>query len=196
MRSGSRSSRPGTWRRRRADRVVAQLPEALELVVRAVQAGYAFDTGLRLIAEEMTGPVAAEAGRVAMELEHGIELDVSLDGLSHRAPAPEVQFFVAAVLVQKVAGGSLSEVLEKLSTTIRQRIEIRDLLRAKSAEARLSALAIIAIGPVLLAYLSWVNWSYVEPLFAEAEGRALLRNAVLWDIVGVFFLNWFIRIRI
>jgi Flp pilus assembly protein TadB len=184
------------WSRRRAGLVVAQLPEALELVVRALQAGLGVDAGFRLIAEEMTGPVAAEFGRVTTELEHGIALEAALDGLDRRVPAPELQFLVAAVLVQKVAGGDLGEVLGKLGTTIRQRIEIRSLLRAKSAEARLSALAIIATAPLLLAYLAWTNWSYVEPLFVEARGRALLRNAALWDLAGICCMHWFIRIRI
>jgi tight adherence protein B len=191
-----RSVLAGLWSRRRAKQVVAQLPEALELIVRTLHAGLGVETGFRLIAEEMTGPVAGEFGRLATELEHGIALEAALDDLGRRAPAPEVQFFVAAVLVQRVAGGNLGEVLEKLGTTIRRRSEIRDMLRVKSAEARLSALAIIALAPLLLAYLASTNWPYVEPLFAEARGRALLRNAMIWQFVGIIVLNWIIRIRI
>src|SRR5262249_3650769 len=118
---------PFAWlirrKRRRIRQFVAAMPDAVELISRALRAGHGLASGLRLVSEEMRGPIADEFNRVFEEQNLGIPIELSLRGMADRVPAMDVRFFVIAVIIQRATGGDLAEVLDKIGRLIRQRFE-------------------------------------------------------------------------
>ena len=141
------------------------MPEAVELISRALRAGHGLASGMHLVAEEMKGPIADEFGRVFEEQNLGIPLELALRGMADRIPAMDVRFFVIAVVIQRATGGDLAEVLDKIGRLIRQRFELQGHVRALTAEGRLSGVVLLALPPGLLAFLSFSNYNYISVLF-------------------------------
>ena len=121
------------------------MPEAVELISRALRAGHGLASGLKLVAEEMKGPIADEFGRVFEEQNLGIPIEMSLRGMAERIPAMDVRFFVIAVIIQRSTGGDLAEVLDKIGKLIRQRFEL--VRPRQGADGRGAALGDRAAGP-------------------------------------------------
>ena len=165
-------SLPFLWlRRRKAARTqafLAKMPEAVELMSRAMRAGHGLASGLSLVAEEMKGPIAEEFRRVFEEQNLGIPLDVALRDLSDRVPAMDVRFLVTAIVIQRGTGGDLAEVLDKIGRLIRQRFELIGHVKALTSEGRLSGVVLLALPPALLGFLAVSNW----PLHPRAVRHA------------------------
>ena len=100
------------------------MPEAVELISRALRAGHGLASGLHLVAEEMKGPIADEFNRVFEEQNLGMPIELSLRNMADRIPVMDVRFFVIAVIIQRATGGDLAEVLDKIGRLIRQRFEL------------------------------------------------------------------------
>ena len=100
------------------------MPEAVELISRALRAGHGLASGLHLVAEEMKGPIADEFNRVFEEQNLGIPIELALRNMADRIPVMDVRFFVIAVIIQRSTGGDLAEVLDKIGRLIRQRFEL------------------------------------------------------------------------
>ncbi|HEV7815070.1 MAG TPA: type II secretion system F family protein, partial [Janthinobacterium sp.] len=109
-------------RRRRLAQLERQLPDAIDLTIRALRAGHAFSSSLQMIGEEMSDPIAGEFRVVHDEINFGVSLQQALSNLSERIPLTDLRFFVVAVMVQRDSGGNLTEVLGKLSRLIRERL--------------------------------------------------------------------------
>ena len=115
-------------RRRRARRLAAfeeQFPEAIDLVARALRAGHAFTTGLGIAADEMPAPVGMEFKRVYDQQNFGMSMPEALRTMASRVPVLDARFFVTAVLTQRESGGNLAEVLDNLSSVMRDRFKVR-----------------------------------------------------------------------
>ncbi len=159
---------------KRMKKFLDAMPEAVELIGRALRAGHGLASGLRLVAEEMKGPIADEFGRVFEEQNLGIPIEMSLRGMADRIPAMDVRFFVIAVIIQRSTGGDLAEVLDKIGKLIRQRFELFGHVKALTAEGRLSGVVLLALPPGLLGFLSISNYNYVAPLFTTPLGNKML----------------------
>jgi len=172
------------------------MPEAVELIGRALRAGHGLASGMRLVAEEMKGPIADEFGRVFEEQNLGIPIEVSLRGLADRVPAMDVRFFVIAVIVQRSTGGDLAEVLDKIGRLIRQRFELQGHVRGLTAEGRLSGIVLLALPPGLLGFLSMSNYKYVEPLFTTPLGNKMLLITAALQLVGAYSIKKIVAIKV
>ena len=150
------------------------MPEAVELISRALRAGHGLASGLHLVAEEMKGPIADEFNRVFEEQNLGIPIELSLRNMADRIPVMDVRFFVIAVIIQRSTGGDLAEVLDKIGRLIRQRFELQGLVKSLTAEGRLSGIVLLALPPGLLAFLSFSNYGYISPLFTTSVGTKML----------------------
>ena len=137
-------------RRKRIEQFVEAMPEAVELVSRALRAGHGLASGLHLVAEEMKGPIADEFNRVFEEQNLGIPIELALRNMADRIPVMDVRFFVIAVVIQRSTGGDLAEVLDKIGRLIRQRFELRGHVKSLTAEGRLSGVVLLALPPSLL----------------------------------------------
>ena len=148
------------------------MPEAVELISRALRAGHGLASGLHLVAEEMKGPIADEFNRVFEEQNLGIPIELALRNMADRIPVMDVRFFVIAVVIQRSTGGDLAEVLDKIGRLIRQRFELHGHVKSLTAEGRLSGVVLLAMPPVAArASLSFVNYDYVSVLFTTPDRR-------------------------
>jgi tight adherence protein B len=172
------------------------MPEAVELVSRALRAGHGFAAGLHLVAEEMVGPIADEFNRVFEEQNLGVPIELALRNMADRIPVMDVRFFVIAVIIQRATGGDLAEVLDKIGRLIRQRFELQGLVRSLTAEGRLSGVVLLAMPPTLLAFLCFTNYDYISTLFSTPPGVKLLSITALAQLVGAYVIKKIIAIKV
>jgi tight adherence protein B len=183
-------------KRKRIKKFLQAMPEAVELVARALRAGHGLASGLHLVAEEMEGPIADEFGRVFEEQNLGVPLEVALRGLSERIPTLDVKFFVIAVVIQRSTGGDLAEVLDKIGRLIRQRFELFGHVRSLTAEGRLSGIVLLALPPGLLAYMCVVNYDYVNVLFTTPIGTKMLVVTAVMQVLGAAMIKKIVAIKV
>ena len=179
----------------RQEKILSQLPEALDLIARSVRAGYAFAGGFQMVAEEMRDPVAMEFRRALEERNFGASLREVMENLAARIDLMEGKLFATAVLVQAESGGNLAEVLDNLSEMIRERFRLKGKVRTLSAEGRLSAVFLISLPCLLLAWLTLANPDYLRPIFEWRYGAALIGGTVFWVLVGVVWIWRIVQIK-
>jgi len=183
-------------KQKRIKKFVEAMPEAVELISRALRAGHGLASGLHLVAEEMRGPIADEFNRVFEEQNLGIPIELSLRNMADRIPVMDVRFFVIAVIVQRATGGDLAEVLDKIGRLIRQRYELLGHVKALTAEGRLSGIVLLALPPALLAFLSFSNYGYISPLFTTAVGTKMLVVTGVLQLLGAWMINKIVAIKV
>jgi tight adherence protein B len=191
---------PFAWLVRRKHRRIRQfvgaMPDAVELISRALRAGHGLASGLRLVAEEMKGPIADEFNRVFEEQNLGIPIELALRNMADRIPVMDVRFFVIAVIIQRATGGDLAEVLDKIGKLIRQRFELFGHVKALTAEGRLSGIVLLAMPPALLAFLYTVNREYINVLFQTPIGVKLLTFTAILQVVGAWSIKKIVSIKV
>lgn len=183
-------------KRKRIKSFVSQMPDALELVGRALRAGHGLASGLSMVAEEMPRPISQEFGRVFEEQNLGIPIEEALRGLAERVPAMDVRFFVTAVVVQRGTGGDLAEVLDKISRLIRERFQVLGQVQALTAEGRLSGIVLLAMPPALLAFCYTTNPAYIGLLFSTPLGTKMIAIAGALQFVGAIAIKKIITIKV
>lgn len=181
---------------RRISQFMTSLPEAVELMSRALRAGHGLASGMQLVSHEMKGPVSAEFGRAFEEQNLGVPMDDALRGISTRIPTMDVRFLVTAIIIQRTTGGDLAEVLDKIGRLIRQRFELVGHVKALTAEGRLSGMVLMALPPGLLAFIAVSNPSYVSPLFTTTLGTKLLAVTVFLQVLGALAIKKIISIKV
>ena len=180
----------------RLSRLERQLPEALDLVARALRAGHSFASGVQMIGEEMADPIASEFRMVADEVNFGVSLQQALTNLSERVPLTDLRYFVVAVLIQRDSGGNLTEVLTNLSRLIRDRLKLLARVRVLSSEGRLSAW-ILGLMPFALAGLmSIFNPEFMDPLWQDPMGLIVVKYMLVLMAVGVLILRKIVKIHV
>lgn len=185
--------------RRRAARVAKfeeQLPEALDIVKRALKAGHPFTQALKLIAEDMEDPIRREFEYIFTEINYGSDVRRALLGLLERLPTVSVMAFVTAVLVQRETGGNLAETLERITTVIRGRFKLHRRVRTLSAEGRLSAWILALVPLVLFVVIRLTTPDYLTILVRHPMGPNLIAAAVALALVGVVWIRSIIRIQV
>lgn len=171
-------------RKQRFARFEEFFPEAIDLLGRAIRAGHAFSTGLRVVAEESTDPISTEFRQVYEEQKFGLPLSESLLALSDRMTLLDVRIFVTAVLIQVESGGNLAEILDNLSHIIRDRFRFRRQLRTHTAHGRMTGW-VLASAPVVAGVgMFMLNPEYIRVLFEEPLGRLMLVMAAGLQLVG------------
>jgi tight adherence protein B len=183
-------------RRGRLKAFGAQLPDALELMGRALRAGHSLASGFQLVSQEMPAPIAKEFQRTYEEQNFGVPLDEALRALTQRLPNVDLRFFVTAVLVQRQTGGDLAEILDKLSYIIRERFKLFGQVQALTAEGRLSGWILNALPFAVLAALLKLNPSYVKLLFNDPLGIKMLAVAGVMQVMGAIAIRKIVNIRV
>ena len=173
-----------------------QMPEALDLIKRALKAGHPFSQALKLVAEDMNDPIAHEFDLVFSEINYGGDLRSALLGLLDRIPSVSVMALVTAVLVQKDTGGNLAETFERITAVIRGRFKLHRRVRTLSAEGRLSAWILALVPLVLFAVVSVTTPEYLPMLVKNPMGKNLIAAAVVLGVLGILWIRRIIRIRV
>lgn len=173
-----------------------QFPEALDLIARALKAGHAFATGLKMAADELSEPVGPEFRKTFDEQNFGLPLKDALENLTLRLPILDVRFFATAVLIQRETGGNLSEILENLAHVVRERFKILRQVRVYTAHGRLTGYVLLALPAVLGIALSFINPDHMNMLFRERMGQILLMVAMGMQIAGYIWIKQVVKIEV
>lgn len=183
-------------RNRRLGKFETQLPDALDLMIRALRAGHAFPSALQMVGDEMPEPIAAEFRIVHDEVNFGVALQQALTNMSERIPLTDLRYFIVSVLIQRESGGNLTEVLGNLSRLIRDRLKLMAKVKVLSSEGRLSAW-ILGLMPFILAGLMYlVNPGFMTPLWTDPIGHSIIQYTLTLMAFGVVVLRKIIRIRV
>jgi tight adherence protein B len=166
-------------RRSRMSRFEAQLPEALDLMCRALRAGISLEFGFRSVGDELEDPVGTEFGQVADEVSLGLDTRVALQNLALRMNTSDMPFFINAILIQRETGGNLAEILQNLATVIRERIKFYGKVRTLMAQTQFTANLLGILPIAVFGGLMLIQPSYIEPLFVPPGKYALVGSGVL-----------------
>lgn len=193
-------SMPFLWllnkRRVRLKLFAEQLPDALELVGRALRAGHSLGAGMHVVGEEMPSPVADEFGRVYEEQNLGISLEDAMRNMCERVPNLDLRFFVTSVAIQRQTGGDLAEILDKIGYVVRERYRILGQVKALTAEGRLSGVVLIALPIFLFILMLHTKPDYISLLWTHETGVKWLIGAILLQIVGAIAIKKIVDIKV
>lgn len=174
----------------------AMLPEALDLIGRALRAGHSLSSALQMVGDEMPDPVGEEFRQTFDEINFGIATQDALQNLARRVPSTDLGFFVVAVLIQRETGGNLSEILANISGIIRERLKLLGKVRALSAEGRFSGIVLSILPFVTGAILYTVDSKLMSLLWTDPTGLAFLKAGLVSMILGALWMRSIVRIHV
>ena len=173
----------------------AELPNAIDIVVRGMKPGLPLNECLAVIARESEEPLASEFRDVIEQQRVGVSLGEALEKLTQRMPLPEVKFLAIVVAIQQQAGGNLSEALSNLSTVLRDRFRLKMKVQALSAEAKASAMVLAALPPMVTFMLYLSATDYISILFNTRTGDFVLLFCGVWMPMGVLVMRKMINFK-
>ena len=183
-------------RKKRLKKFLQLLPDALDLMSRGISAGHAFTEALNMVATEMPEPIATEFRKTYDEQNLGLSLKLALQNLVHRVPLLDLRMCVTAIMIQRETGGNLSELLEKVAYTIRERFRIMEDLKTLTLSSRWSAWLLCALPIFLAIYMSVMNPTYMEIMWRDPRGHTLLFVAAVMQILGMLMVQKIMKIKI
>ena len=181
---------------KRMGKFLEQLPEALELIARALKAGHSFSGGMKMVAEEFKDPIGTEFEKTLDEINFGVGVEEALKNLSRRIDCPDLQFFVVSVLIQRETGGNLAEILEKIGHLIRERFKLYGRVRTLAAEGKLSAVILLLLPPLMALYFFFFRPDYIALLFEDRVGITMAIGAVILMVAGVLTMKKMVTIKV
>lgn len=183
-----------TWKRMR--RFLEQMPDALDMISQSLQAGLGLTQAMVYVAKEVPDPLGTEFSVFIEEVNLGLPLADALKKLQERMSLPEVRLFNTALLVQREVGGSLAELLSKLSDIIRDRFRIERLIKNLTGQNRMSAWVVCSIPPFLAVFMFFREREMMNQMLSDPAGRAMLAAALVLELLGIAVFRKFIKIHI
>ena len=185
------------WKRKkRFDAFLEQLPDALDLISRALSAGHAFSEALHMVSIEMPDPVATEFRKAYEEQNLGLSVKLALENLTTRMPLLDLKMCVTAILIQRETGGNLAEILEKVAYTIRERFRILGDLKTLTTSSRMSAWLLCALPIGVALAVTVMNPEYMSVLWKDPRGHYLIAAALFMQITGMLIVRKILNIKI
>ena len=183
-------------RTRRLNKIEQQLPDAIDLIGRAIRAGHAFTNALQMAGDELPQPIGGEFRILFDEVNYGTAMNDALLNLANRIPSLDLKYVVIAVLIHRESGGNLAEMLDNLSSIIRARLKLLGTIRVLSAEGRLSAwvLGLLPFGTAFMLHL--VNPGFMSLLWTDPAGNTMLYIMAVLMLFGFLWMRKIIRIRV
>ena len=186
-----------TWlRKRRVNKIGAQLPDALDMISRALRAGHAFPAALSMVGDQAQEPIASEFKATFDEINFGLSTQTALLNLATRVPIADLRYFVLAVVIQLETGGNLAELLAMLAELIRERFKLYGRIRVLAAEGKLSAYILTALPFFVGAMIQIVNPGYLSVLFIDPVGVRLVITAIAMMVLGCLVMWRIIDFRV
>ena len=185
------------WRRKkRLDAFLEHLPDALDLMSRAMSAGHAFAESLHMVSSEMPEPIATEFRKAYEEQNLGLSVKLALENLTQRIPLLDLKMCVTAVLIQRETGGNLAEILEKVAYTIRERFRILGDLKTLTTSSRLSAWLLCGLPIFVAIMVTIMNPEYMSVLWKDQRGHYLIAAALFLQVTGMLIIRKILNIKI
>ncbi|HOW19387.1 MAG TPA: type II secretion system F family protein [Phycisphaerae bacterium] len=183
-------------RKKRMRKLVEQLPDCFELMSQALRAGHSLASGIQLVSEQMPDPIGTECARVFHEQNLGVKIEDALMAMADRCGQLDVRFFVTAVLIQRQTGGDLAEVLDKMGSVVRDRIQLMGMVQALTAEGRLSGWVLLALPVVVFFVIMYINPTYASQLLYDPQGRLMLFAAIGMQLMGMAMIKKIVNIKV
>lgn len=183
-------------RSRRLKAFNAALPDAMDLMARALRAGHSVGSAIEVVAQEGLEPVASEFGTVYQQQNFGLPFRDALMNMSRRVQSQDLQFVITAMLVQKETGGNLAEILDRTTYVIRERLRIQGEVRIKSAQGRLTGWILSLLPIVMGVLINFVNRGFEKPLFEDPIGHIMLYTGAGMLVVGGLIIRKIVDIEV
>ncbi|HWN37351.1 MAG TPA: type II secretion system F family protein [Gammaproteobacteria bacterium] len=183
-------------RTKRILKIEEQLPEAVDMMKRALRAGHPFSGAVKLVSEELEAPLGKEFATTFADLNYGNDVRRAMLGLLQRIPSVAVMALVTSVLVQKETGGNLAEILGQISAVVRGRFKLERKIRTLSAEGRLSAWILALVPLVLFIVISLTTPDYLPTLTKDEFGKKLIVFGAVSGVIGILWIRKIIRIDV
>ena len=183
-------------RKKRLKKFLQLLPDALDLMARGLSAGHAFTEALHMVATEMPEPISTEFRKTYEEQNLGLSLKLALQNMVERVPLLDLRMCVTAVLIQRETGGNLSELLEKVAYTIRERFRIMGDLKTLTTSSRMSAWLLCGLPIFVTIVITAMNPDYMAILWTDHRGHYLIATALGLQVVGMLIVRKILRIKI
>jgi len=183
-------------RKRRQKKFAAQFPDAIDIIVRSLRAGHPVPIAINMVARELPDPIGSEFGTVTDEITYGADLETAMRNLYFRVGTDDLPLFVTAVAIQGSTGGNLGEILQNLSSVIRERFKMRRKIRALAAEGRASALILSSLPIGMFAVIQFLVPSFYASVWGEDLTKIALVLAACWMGVGNFIMYRMVNFRI
>ena len=170
-----------------------QLGDMLNLMVNGLRAGYSTMQAMEAVSRELPSPISDEFHRVVQEMQIGIPMEKALDNLLRRIPSEDLDFVITAINVQREVGGNLSEILDTISFTIRERVRIKGEIRVMTAQVRSSGI-VLSLIPVFLTLALWfISPEYIGSFFSKGP---LCGWLAIITVVGMIASGYFVMMKI
>ncbi len=173
-----------------------QLGDCLTMVANAMRAGFSFLQAMELVAKEMEPPISEEFAKVMREMNVGARMEQALEDMDKRVGSPDFSLMVTAVLIQRQVGGSLAQILDTISSTINERIRMRNEVMALTAQGRASGWVLAALPIGLAGILTFVNPGYLQPLIEDPLGKMAIVGGIVLEIVGFIVIQRIVDIEV
>lgn len=183
-------------RRSRFKKFSKQLPDALELIGRALRSGHSLASGIHVVVDEMPSPIATEFGNVYESQNLGIPIEQAMRDMLRRMPNLDLKFFVTSVVIQRQTGGDLAEILDKISHIIRERFKIMGQVQALTGEGRISGVVLMGLPIALFFVVYHLNPDYVMLLFTDPVGRKMIAVAAFLQVLGAICIKKIVNIKV
>lgn len=181
---------------RRKRKINEALPDGLALIAGAMRAGSTFSTAIQALVEEQDGPLGQELSLLIREQRVGARMEEALDNLAERVQTEEMDLFVSAAMIAQEVGGNLSEILQRLSETIRRKLEMEGKIKALTAQGVLQGRVVTALPFMIMLALFFVEPEATRPLFSSLLGWIFLTVILILQVVGGLMIRKIVRINV
>ncbi len=183
-------------RSKRTNKFSIALPDAIELMARALRAGHSMSSSIEIVAEQSAEPLASEFAIVFQQQKFGIPFRDAILQLGDRVPSKDLHFLITAILVQKETGGDLTEILDRTTDVIRDRVRIEGEIRTHTAQGRLTGWILSGLPLIMLGVISIINPGYSHVLFSDPIGQKLLYGGSTMILLGGFIISRIVNIQV
>jgi tight adherence protein B len=173
-----------------------QLPDAMELVARALRSGHSLSSGLHVVVDEMPDPISHEFNMAYEQQNLGVPIEQALKSMLKRMPNLDLKFFVTSVAIQRQTGGDLAEILDKIGHVIRERFKILGTVQALTGEGRLSGTVLMAMPIAIFFAVYYLNPDYVMLLFTTDLGKKMIAGGIVMQVFGAIAIKKIIDIKV
>lgn len=172
-----------------------QLGDAITLISNSLKAGYSFFQSIDTVSREMTGPISEEFALLQKEINLGLNTEKAMENMANRVMSDDLELIVTAVMIQRQVGGNLAEVLDNISTTIRDRVRIKNEIKTTTAQGRMSGWVISLLPAALGIAIYIINPKHMSLLFTNPLGILILVVSIMMEMIGIFLISKIVRIE-
>jgi len=182
--------------KKRLKTVNSQLGDTIAILSNALKAGHSFFQAVDSVSRETTGPISEEFIKLQKEINFGVNTETALENMVNRVGSDDLELMVTAVLIQRQIGGNLAEILDNISSTIRQRVKMKGEIRALTAQGRLSGYIIAGLPLLLGGMMAVISPDQIKLLFSEPLGWVMIGAAIVSETIGIIVVGKIVNVEV